>query len=228
MNRVLTSLAAPALALSVAAGLYAQMRSYAAQDDTTAFHAAVREAVDRIPPRIAGMDSVERKAPEAAGKLLRPNKILSRYYTSPAGAWATLVFVHCADSRDMSGHYPPNCYRGSGWALVGQRVEQTVPLWGTEVPVAEYRFTRAQFNRTTTWTVYNFFVLPAGGFVTRMDQVQAASGDYRTRPYGAAQIQVIVDARLPQPERLQLLRTILEPIHPVIQRLQLKNQGDPS
>lgn len=217
----------PALALLLAGGLYAQMRSYrvADSDETSRFHAAVREAVEQIPIQVGEFDSIERQVPPAAGKLLRPNAIFCRRYIEPTGRWATVILIHCQDARDMSGHYPPNCYRGSGWTQAGPPVIRNYPLWGTQVPIAEYEFSRTELNRVVRWVIYDFFVLPAAGIVTSMEQVQDASGDYRTRPFGAAQIQVIFDASMPEAERRELLTTFLEPLRPVAERLQLKKEG---
>ena len=43
-----------------------------------------------------------------------------------------------------------------------------------------------------------------------MKQVGNAGGDYRTRPYGAAQVQMIFDAGVPETERLDALRQAVE------------------
>jgi hypothetical protein len=105
---------------------------------------------------------------------------------------------------------------------VGKPIEHVFTLWNRQVPVAEYTFTRAEVDRQISWTIYDFFVLPAGGFVTAMSDVRKASADYRTRPYGAAQVQVIFDSALNEPDRLELLHQVLAPFGPVIDSLQLK------
>jgi hypothetical protein len=235
MNRLAQRLLAPVMAAALAAGLFLQMKSYAAIDttQTVSFHAAVRQALDQIPYRIGDgenqFDGEDKQPPAAAGKLLRPNgRIFSRLYRSASGRWATVVLVPCMDSRDMSGHYPPNCYRGSGWMQEDAPIERDFAIWGRQVPLAEYAFSRPELGRPIRWVVYDTFVLPAGGFVTRMSAVQDASGDYRTRPYGAAQIQVIFDGATPEPERFEIMRTLLAPFATVIDRLQLKKEEAPS
>jgi hypothetical protein len=222
MKRLASNLLAPGVALLLAFGLHANMDAMAASDDSPAFHQAVREAVDRLPARLGDFDSTEQPLPPAAGKLLHPNAHYCRRFVDESGRWVTLLLVHCRDSRDMSGHYPPNCYPGSGWTQQGPARQHLLTLWNRQVPIAEYRFTRSELQHALSWTIYDFFVLPAGGFVTDMNQVRRASGDYRTRPYGAAQIQVILDSQIPEPQRLELLNTVLEPLTPVIDRLQLK------
>lgn len=226
MFRRLLKLVPPALAAVLVGGLVFQMRSFAVADDTTGFHAGVKAAVEAIPFRLGDWEGVESTLPEAAGQLLHPNATLARtYHDSQSTAWAKLVLIHCKDTRDMSGHYPPNCYRGSGWTQSGPPTVQDVGVWGRTVPIAEYEFTRSELHGSIDWRIYDFFVLPLGGFVTNMSEIYKASGDYRTRPYGAAQIQVIMDAAIPPPERERILRAMLEPLGPVIDRLQLTREG---
>lgn len=226
MNRILGKLAAPLLSLVLVGGLYAQMRSYAVQDDTRPFHAEVKAAIEQVPTIWGSWEGTEVKPPEAAGQLLRPNAMLSRSYREAStGRWARLIIIHCRDSRDMGGHYPPNCYRGSGWT---QRDKPTIfegEFWGRPVPIAEYRFTRTELNAAIDWTIYDFFVLPSGRLVTSMDEIYAASSDYRARPYGAAQIQVIVDSSLPEAERRAILAEMLSPLDQVMKKLQAPRQG---
>jgi hypothetical protein len=237
MPKFPTRFLSPLAAAALAAGLYAQMRPYYGQDAATQqhieqFHTAVRQAVAQIPMRITvGGDDFEGfdiPIPAAAGTLLHPNAIFSRRYMDASKRWVQLVLVHCRDSRDMSGHYPPNCYPGSGWTLREPEEHHVIKLWGRQVPVAEYNFTtRTAMDRKLDWAVYDFFVLPAGGMCTSMGDVRRAGGDYRTRPYGAAQIQVVLDAGMRPQERTELLRAVLAPLGPVIDRLQFqKHQGD--
>ncbi len=206
--------------------LAAQCAPSPVTDDTTAFYAAARAAVEGIPVRIDTWEGTDSPVPDAAGQLLRPNVLFARTYRDSAGPeWAKLIVIHCKDTRDMSGHYPPNCYRGSGWTQMADPQVQTLQIWGRQVPVAQYRFTRTEFRGTVDWLIYDFFVLPLGGFVTNMTEIQKASGDYRTRPYGAAQIQVIMDSSLSPESRERILRLMLEPIGPVIDQLQTTRPG---
>jgi hypothetical protein len=227
MTKLVSNLAAPAVALALAGGLFLQMRAYARVDDPSAFHARVAEAVKALPIRMGPWEGTDTPAPPAAGKLLRPNAILCRNYRDEEGRrWAKLVFVHCKDARDMSGHYPPNCYPGNGWTMKGEPVVETHELWGREVPIAEYRFSRAELNREISTIVYDFFVLPSGRFCTRMEDVRGVSGDYRSRPLGCAQVQVVMDAGTREEERPQILREMLEPLGPTIDLLQSTTKGE--
>lgn len=227
MPKRFTAILAPMIAAAMAVGLAVQMGAYRHGDTeaTTAFHARVKAEVEAIPMQIGLWSGRDTEVPAAAGQLLRPNALFTRTYSHPELGWAKLVVIHCRDSRDMSGHYPPNCYSGSGWTQTGPPTVTHHELWGSSVPVAAYEFTRTELRGTLHWVIYDLFVLPAAGIVTEMAEVQRASGDYRTRPYGAAQVQVIVDARLTEAERMVILREMLAPLGSVVRELQNVSGG---
>jgi hypothetical protein len=228
MHKRSTAFLAPMIAAAMAVGLAVQMGAYRQGDTeaTTAFHVRVKAAVEAIPMQVGGWAGKDTEVPAAAGQLLRPNALFTRTYTDPErGLWAKLVVIHCRDSRDMSGHYPPNCYSGSGWTQQGPAAVAHHELWGGSIPIAAYEFTRKEIRGELHWVIYDFFVLPAAGIVTEMADVQKASGDYRTRPYGAAQVQVIMDARMTEAERMSILREMLGPVGPVVRELQNMSGG---
>lgn len=223
MARLARKLLPALIAAALAAGLAVQMHALASTDNVEPFHAAVREARDEIPSQVGPWEGTEVRLPQAAGTLLHPNATFARrYWNRTTGRWATLILVHCRDSRDMSGHYPPNCYPGSGWTQLGAPAVETFDVWGTTAPMARYEFTRTDLERTINWTVYDMFILPTAGMCTEMRRVQRAGGDYRSRPYGAAQIQVVMDRSIPEDERAAMVREMLTLLEPVVSRLQLK------
>jgi hypothetical protein len=218
---------APTLSLVLASGVFVQMHAFARQDETSDYHARVRAAADQIPATIGPWEGVDIRTPTAAGKLLRPNVIFSRTYKHrQTGRRANVIFIQCLDSRDMGGHYPPNCYPGNGWTQSAPVSTFEFPVWGRTIPVAVYSFTRADGSRSMNTVVYNFFVLPATGFVTSMEQVRAASGDYRMRPYGAAQVQVMVDAGTPRAQQLEIFRELIQPLGPAVELIQDTHRGE--
>lgn len=229
MARSLLKFLPPLLSLALALGLFLQVRAFAGQDDTSPFHQRVREAVAAIPVRVGDWEGTDRKIPPAAGKLLKPNTLFCRQYRQvSSGRAVTVLLVHCRDARDMTGHYPPVCYPGHGWTLDSGDQKETVPLWGGDVAFAVYQFSRTEVNSFIQCTIYNLFVLPRAGLVTEMAQVVKSSGDYRVRPYGAAQVQVIFDSSMPEWERLDALRTLLAPLGPVVESMRLNDGGNHS
>lgn len=155
-----------------------------------AYHASVREAVADFPVNAGVWIGHDVELPPSAIKLLRPNAIVAREYRteSHGGLSATLMIVQCEDIRDMQGHYPPNCYPAHGWdagaTSTGSRVGP-LPAW-------RYEFSRVAGNRAAAMTVYNLFVMPTGEVTGSMDAVRKAGADYGLRPYGAAQLQVLI------------------------------------
>ena len=203
-----------------------QMRAYAAPSDTQAYHQVVRNAVSAIPVRFGGWEGSEIKVPLPAAKLLRPNVLFARRYEeAQSGRWASLVVVHCRDCRDMCGHYPPNCYPSSGWTMSEPEVSDEFPCGDTNVPMAVYDFSRTEVNHVRRTVVYNFFVLP-GGFMTRMSEVQKASSNWKLRAYGAAQVQIIMDAGTPEAVQRRIVQDMLKPLAPVFASLQVRTEGE--
>jgi hypothetical protein len=204
-------------------GLYAQTARHATAQSAVPFHDRARAAIDAIPASIGDWqwDGKETEVPPAAEALLRPNALRNRVYHNRADGWtANLIVIQCRDTRGMSGHYPPNCYPNAGWDLAQAPRPIEMTLWGREVPVSEYQFIRREFNRSAHIVIYNFFILPGRGVIRDMEGVRAASGDYRTRPFGAAQVQVILSAAVPEGDRDAIARTLLEPLGPAVEALQ--------
>jgi hypothetical protein len=227
MKLLRATIIAPVLSVVLAVGVFTQMQAYAVEDDTTDYHARVRAAAEQIPIRIGEWEGTDMTVPPAAGKLLHPNVLFSRKYRhASTGQRANLVFVQCFDSRDMGGHYPPNCYPGNGWTQAGPATRFDLQMWGREIPVAEYTFNRTEGSTTIGTVVYNFFILPARGIGTSMEEVRAASGDYRSRPYGAAQIQIMTDSATDSQQRLTAARELLEPLGELIGALHSETLGE--
>jgi hypothetical protein len=217
---------APLVSLLLAAGLYAHMQQYQAAADAEPYHERARAVVEDIPMRFGGWEGEEVPIPPAAGRLLRPNVMLSRQYRHmETGLWAALVVVHCRDPRDMAGHYPPNCYPGNGWMQSGAPDEVMCTVDETLYPLAEYRFSRTEHHRIATRLIYNLFVLPSAGVVTEMSEVRRATGDYRHRPFGAAQIQIIMDSSTPEAERQRILHDMVQVLTPVFDVLHISQEG---
>lgn len=212
----------------MAGTMFVQMHASASTNDAAVYHANIAAAVTRIPIRFGGWEGSDIKVPVPAAKLLRPNALFARRYDNQhSGRVASLVLVHCTDSRDMSGHYPPNCYPATGWTPSGPSQSIEVSLGKASIPMVVYNFSRTEFNTVRHTVIYNFFILPSG-MVTGMDEVQRASGDRRVRPYGAAQVQIIMDSATPERARQDIVGELLEPLTPVIELLQSKKQGDRS
>jgi hypothetical protein len=182
-----------------------------------AYHASVKEAVAAFPVSIGVWSGHDVDLPPSAIKLLRPNAIVAREYRteSNGGVSATLMIVQCADIRDMQGHYPPNCYPAHGWdsgaITTGARIGG--------LPATRYEFSRMVGNRAAAMTVYNLFVMPTGHVTGSMDEVRKAGADYGLRPYGAAQLQILIGNGVDESLHawvLDEMRAIAEPVLAVL------------
>lgn len=178
-----------------------------------AYHASVKSVASEFPVNSGVWTGHDVDLPPSAIKLLRPNAIVARQYRTEArgGASATLMVVQCEDIRDMQGHYPPNCYPAHGWdagpVTEGARVG--------ELPASRYEFSRMVGNQAAAMTVYNLFVMPTGDVTGSMDAVRKAGADYGLRPYGAAQLQILIGGDVDESEHqwiLDEMRAIAEPV----------------
>lgn len=182
-----------------------------------AYHTSIREAAKHFPVDFGPWSGFEVDLPPSATKLLRPNALVAREYRTEAhgGLSATLLLVQCEDTRDMQGHYPPNCYPAHGWAEGA--MDGRADFGG--LGAAKYEFVRRAGVEDDGITVYNLFVLPTGEVTASMDDVRRASADYLMRPYGAAQIQVVIASRVPRAEHGWVLGQMHEIAKPVLDTL---------
>jgi EpsI family protein len=160
----------------------------------------VRETIERIPYRIGPWIGRDGTPSESAQRLLKPNKIMQRDYTDPAtGAQVSLLVVHCGDTRDMEGHWPPNCYPRAGWDQTGRSEDASVQVDGVRYPAKRYAFEKGtSVASRARLEILNFFVLPgeASAIVANMDDVNRASQRRTTAGLGAAQVQILIPSGL--------------------------------
>ena len=216
--------ASPLLCLGLLAGIVAEDRTHLKPSDVEPYHARARQVIEAWPKTIAeGSWSValEQPLPESAEKLLHPNCKVSRGYISASHrlldgqyAQASLLVVQCKDSRDMTGHYPPNCYPAAGYPEIGKSTLFSMNIAGMEVTGKEYTFLKSALP-VTRQCVYDFFVVPGegtkpdDGIKPDMAGVLQAAKDYQKRYYGAAQFQVVMDADYPHELRETIFREII-------------------
>ncbi len=192
--------------------------------DATPFHAAAQAAIKGVPVRLGAWDTTELPIPEAAVSLLRPNALLARRCTdATTGESAILLIVQCADARDMAGHYPPICYPAQGWKSSQPVRVVNLNVGGQTMTAVRYEFARESFDRDRSIVIFGFFAVPGGGLIADMPGIRQIASDYTSRPFGAAQIHIVLDGRV-QPEREQpIAEELLGHVRTVIDTL-----ADPS
>lgn len=214
----LSILASPLLCLGLLAGITAEDSTHLKPTDVEPYHAKAREVIEAWPRTIADGDwttSIDTHLPAAAEKLLHQNGQIDRLYTSGnirvngRPVQASLLIVQCKDSRDMAGHYPPNCYPARGDTPIEEREPFALRVGEHTITGYEYHF-RQNSIPVERHCVYDFFIVPGvAGFIGDMADVRSAAGDYQRRYYGAAQFQVVMDADYPQELRESIFKTII-------------------
>jgi hypothetical protein len=218
---------APAICSVMLIGMVAESASRVSPRDADGYHHRAALAVESIPTRIGSWTARKEPVPREAMAILRPNVIRCLKYidsdtSGPRGydRWASLLVDQCREARDMSGHYPPNCYRNSGQELTYYK-QRDWQVNGMTISGTEYHFQQTTATESTRTAVYDFLIVPgAGGGICRdMKAVDRAAEDYQRRFFGAAQFQLVMDADLPESERDAIFGTIMGPCVPVINTL---------
>lgn len=160
---------------------------------TDEYFAQVRSSVDAIPYKIGSWLGRDVDVSVAAVRLLKPNIIVQRQYVDQdSGRSVQLLVVHCGDTRDMRGHYPPVCYPAHGWRRLASQSTQ-VRVSGLLLPATLYHFASVINGVERRMAVVNLFVVPRedAQFYADMDGLERASQDLVGAGLGAAQIQIV-------------------------------------
>jgi hypothetical protein len=214
------------LAVLLLAGILLERMGYATAQDAEPFHAAVQQAAEKVPPAFNTWKGTPVPVPAPARKLLKPSTMLAREYTDIArNISATLVIIHCPDTRDLAGHYPDRCYPSIGWGRVGETKDIGFVVAGTTIPMRRYEFVKNSLELETRQVVYGTFLIPGSGIAPSIEAVYERAADYRTRLYGATQVQIIFGDGFPSHEEQRVVTDFLEQAWPVISIVKNKNTG---
>lgn len=218
-----TILVSPILCLTVLTVMAADNATHTRPIDAAPFHARAKAAVEAFPQVIGDWTGSDVPVPDAAVKLLHPNALVSRRYISHGNGGheaisADLLISQCADPRDMTGHYPRNCYPSNGEPLLSTRTFRLKvdTLW---IEGIEYQFVARPGQGIDRKSVYNFFVVPDCGIMADIGAVLAAASDHDRRCFGVAQFQVIMDADLSTEVRDEVFATLVGADVPLIKTL---------
>ncbi len=183
------------------------------------YHARVREAIEKIPYRIGAWVGDDIETPPAAVRLLKPNKIIQRKYVDlGSGETFHLLVVHCQQTRDMLGHYPPQCYPAHGWTQEAVR-ETTLEFNGQTFAARDYEFDRPGQSAEQRMLIYSFFVLPNRNIVADMETLNRVSGRRAASQLGAAQVQILGGENMPKEQRRKIISEFILAIEPVIREV---------
>ncbi|PHQ82590.1 MAG: hypothetical protein COB69_01560 [Phycisphaera sp.] len=185
----------------------------------------VARTIDKVPYRVGkwiGRDL--NAAPPQVLETLRPTRVLHRGYTASQDRFR-VVIVHCADVRDMQGHYPARCYPATGWSQVGRHQTISARFAGGQHDVSVYRFDQlGEFGEHIRMTVAVFFALPTTGkpepaqaIYADLDGVRNASANRRRNLLGSAQFQIIFDGDASNEDVIRVLEQFAPALDPVIE-----------
>jgi hypothetical protein len=188
---------------------------------TGPYFEAVAAGIGAIPYRIEGWIGADVPPQAPAIQLLRPNKLLQRRYLRDDQTEAmSLLFVHCADARDMQGHFPPVCYPSHGWIMAGsERVE--FAMGDRRVPAMVYKLFTVRNGVEQRMTILNFFVVPSAAdpLAEDMKAVNRAAAASAQSWLGAAQLQIILHREATAEEMIGLMRVVAPAIEPALRKV---------
>jgi hypothetical protein len=189
---------------------------HALSKNAEGYHARIREVADQLPRSAGDWLGSKTEVPAGAVGLLRPNVTLSLDFTNTAGQRASFLLVQCRDARDLLGHYPPVCYDAHGFVLV-KHEPRTWDVDGDQLQGTMYEFSRTdRQDRVNSIKVYDVMILPNGQTAPDMAGVDRVARHREQRYYGAAQIQILTDAALPEEKRTEVIGLLLRGAKPVI------------
>jgi hypothetical protein len=189
-----------------------------APPNVSGYAASVRAAVAALPKSFGEWTSADAELPVSAVKLLRPNASLQRQYRNAlTGESVTLLLVHCGDERDMEGHYPPNCYPSQGYVLLRQ---EPASWCGGRVNGSLYTFEGSGLAGSAGEWVADAFVVRGQGTQCTMADMRRATRRGDARYFGAAQVQVVVEARMTPERRDALIEQFMGACGPVFDVLE--------
>ena len=207
-------LTGPVVCALVLTGVMFDNRHYRSDADCENFHRRAKVAVEAIPLAIGPwVGRAETLRPDELD-LLKPNAYRKIVFTDTRpeavgdpSRQVRLLVDQCRWANNMSGHYPPVCYRAQGdepcdtpanapAARTGRDRWWTVDrvkLHGMEYFFSHRDPATGAESRTA---VYDFMVLPQQGVRADMESVVASAEDYQQRYYGAAQFQLVFGGAL--------------------------------
>lgn len=218
-KRSAVALLAPALSLLLLVGMALSHLRLPTPGDAEPYHTAIRAATLEPATAFDGWQSVPIELPEAARELLKLNASVCRSFLhADRNLAGEFLLVQCKDARDLSGHWPPNCYKANGYTQ--QSAEPVVwQLDGRRIEGMRYHFVRSTATGYSGIVVDNFMILPGVGYVPDMHSVREAGADYTRRYLGAAQVQVVTSDLIDDGQRQTVFDELVGHYLPLIEKV---------
>jgi exosortase len=182
------------------------------------YNRLVKDAVDRAPIRIGSWSGRDVPLDDATNEL-KPNLAIRReYFDNQTGRRATLLLVQVSDARRLAPHSAPVCYDYSGWELTS-RAPHNWSAADLVMSGMEYEFYRGGLEQSIAVAVADFLLLPDGRIARDNQPVLEWARQSTKRFYGAAHLQVVCDAAIPEQDREQIVRELLTGYAPLIRAI---------
>jgi len=203
------------LSLGLLCGAAVDRISLLSPTDPAPYHARVFAAADLSPLAFGDWSGSEAKVPDEAASELHPNVLKSRTYVNRRTRESVgFLLVQCWDVRDLVPHSPPVCYPGRGLTLIAREPREW-KAGDLTVNGTEYQFESNTFQTSNLTVVENFMILPDGRTCRNMDEVHKQVG-LRTRYFGAAQVQLVMDFDATPQRRQEICEQFIAAYRPLI------------
>ena len=223
MSQVRARALAPLLSAVLLCGLLGvRIWEYSPTVGVTEYMARVGAKIDEIPVRIGNYIGVDSEVTPGVIDLLQPNRILQRRYRDPeTGESFSLVFVHCGIAKDMTGHYPPNCYPRAGWVEAAAKDTVSLEVQEITIPASRYHFQIERGGIPSTVDILSFFAVPAGPqhFGPDIRLVDKASRSPAASRLGAGQVQILTPQEMSEERRTEIWHAVLEALYPSLREI---------
>ena len=186
---------------------------------TDVYFSEVQREVEGLPYSIGRWVGQDVDVTPSAIKLLRPNAVLQRRYVDPlTNEYFNLLVVHCGDTRDMLGHYPPVCYPAHGWRMESKEPAQIERSRGKNFQGTGYVFERGSGTNLARMLCVHFFVIPdretpCVGTRDRLERVSHFAG---MAQLGAGQVQILVPGESSPEFQAEVIADVLKALDPII------------
>jgi hypothetical protein len=124
-------------------------------------------------------------------------------------------------AKDMTGHYPPNCYPRAGWLEASPPQQVSLEVGDRVLPARRYRFRLEQGVVPSEIDILSFFAVPVGPqrFGPDIRIVDMASRSPAASRLGAGQVQVLTPRDMTEERRAEIWDAVLEAIDPALREI---------
>ncbi len=207
----LWNVAPPVLALAVLLVIHVRGYFQPVPKGSHRYRARVMAIAASLPHTSGNWHGKDVPLPRSAVSMLQPTVDYCRQFSNKrTGQSATLMIIDCSDTRNLTGHYPPNCYPGNGWILE-KSMRRTWKMAGYSIPGMEYKFRRGSFDTQTEIYVDDFFVMPDGRFLRTEQEFIRHAGTFNDRFFGAAQVELTLPGTMLPTDRMKVFYQLIGP-----------------